>query len=42
MYIYLYLDIYTNHPLPLAGEVNNTDYLVTVTPVKGLDIFGSK
>lgn len=33
---------YTNQPKPLTGEVNNIDHLVTMTPVKGWDILGSK
>lgn len=27
---------------PVTGEVNNIDFLITVAPVKGWDILGSK
>lgn len=36
--------VYTDQPSlkPLTSKVNNIDYLVTVTPVKGWNIFGSE
>lgn len=36
----MYTDQHNN--ITLAGVVNNTDYLVIMTPVSGWDIFGSK